>query len=218
MQIKLEPGERTFIVGSTGSGKTYFARRILWNAKNLVVLDVKHGFTWADHKGANTGDSPYDVVYRTIPELLLWSGKGKPAIFQPDFADVKNGIVDAFFRLCWDWKTPLVYCDEILDLAPNGRMPFWFEKVIKQGRQRRITYVFGTQRPKRIPLACITESQHYFIGRLALSDDRERMAECTFREVKDIRVPKYEFLYANDELAKPVIVKADDLVIRRSNG
>ena len=215
MRISLEPGERTFIVGSTGSGKTYLARRLLWNAKNLVVVDVKHGFTWSDTKNANTGDSPYDLVFTTLAELLAWTGKGKPAIFQPDFADIKNGIVDDFFKLCWNWKTPLVYCDEILDLAPRGQLPFWFEKVIKQGRQRGITCVFGSQRPKRIPMEVVTESQHYFIGRLAARDDRERMAECTFREVRDIRVPKFQFLYANDSLTKPVIVKADDLVIRR---
>ena len=144
MRISLEPGERTFIVGSTGSGKTYLARRLLWNAKNLVVVDVKHGFTWSDTKNANTGDSPYDLVFTTLAELLAWTGKGKPAIFQPDFADIKNGIVDDFFKLCWNWKTPLVYCDEILDLAPRGQLPFWFEKVIKQGRQRGITCVFGS--------------------------------------------------------------------------
>lgn len=219
MRIRLQPGERTFIVGSTGSGKTYLARRLLWGAPNVIVLDPKHGFTWSDKAGANTGDSKYDFAVPEIEDLKRWDGK-RPIIFQPPMIRGKSmeSIYDEFFALCWFWKTPLVYCDELMQIAPTGNPPFELKKVITQGRQRGITAIFGTQRPSKIPVICMSESQHYFAGRLANKVDREKMADYMNSELL-VRQPakKFEFWYANESRDSPVMIGADDLDITRRN-
>ena len=203
--MKVKRSDRLFIVGQTGSGKSYLARELLNRTDYVVVVDPKHMFSWEAGK-------QYDDIYTSVKELdQHWEGPAA-AIYRPSQAELYAGC-NALFAWAWKQGNILVYIDEAYDLMVGGRSGYWLQKCMKQGRQKRLGIWCGSQRPAFVDLSLITEAQHFLVGFLAMPQDRKRMADVAHPSLRDAIPPEYHFWYVGPETRghDPKLITAQDI-------
>lgn len=161
--------DRVFFVGSTGSGKTTLAKALLWGKRYLVVLDPKHQFTLPD-------EWKYGYVITSSLNEAKAIEDERTIIYRPSFEEARGRCED-FFQWIFERENVTVYVDEVFPIVPNNRIGYWFGRCIVEGRAKGVSVWSATQRPASIPLTLMTESEHFFVFRLANPDDRKRMGD-----------------------------------------
>lgn len=205
-KLSIPNDNRVLIVGSTGSGKTYLARKLLIGRDRLVVIDPKHTFSW--------GLAPKYDRYMTFAELRKWKGDGN-VIYRPTDSELA-----VFCTPFWTWawsNTPLrVYIDEITEMTPATRPPVGLRRAIKMGREKKLSVWYASQRPSLIPISLISEAEVTFSGLLRNPDDRIRMSKFTgFPELRE-QTAQYEFWYCNSLENVAFKINANDIVRRKT--
>jgi hypothetical protein len=209
-------GERAFVVGGTGSGKTAFAVWLLpyVDVTPFVIYDTKIERkyealpasriveTFKDLSKA-CGDKSIDyVIYRPTVSLLH---------------DVK--AMDALLGYHYEtFKRSGVMIDELTQFTRSSYPGPGMTSLLTRGRSRGITTVMCTQRPSGIPLFCISESEKYYIFKLKLEEDRERFdgavpgkeykSAGAIKRLKFSRLPeppKHGFWYYDQDLKQPLL-------------
>lgn len=174
MPALIKTNERLAIAGKTGSGKTYLARYLTRRIKRLVVCDSK---------GTLQDWNLYDYDERAARRSLE---KGEPArirVLAP-ITDDPGAYWDDIFQWAFEIGDLTIYIDEAYAITPPGkRAPTYLNACFTRGREFGIGVWTSTQRPTWIPLFMLSESDHFFMFRLTLADDRRRMAEFMTDEV-----------------------------------
>ena len=197
-QIKL--GDHVFTCGQTGSGKTYLTQAYTAAFENVVVYDTKGMFNW----GGFVKDVP---VFESLKELMEFK-QGK-CIYRPNINELNKEYYERFFEWIYWRKNCWVNCDELMSFTDTTYIPFYLKAIYTRGRERN-TSVWGcTQRPKTIPLVCMSEATHYFIFSLKLLADRKRVQEFIPHDeiLEEIQRDSHQFYYYNDKLDKPIKAK-----------
>lgn len=168
-QYNIRRNDRVFFVGSTGSGKTSLAKSLLWNLPYVVILDPKRQFSlpaaW-----------PMDVLLTSSLDEAVAVTDDKTIIYRPSYEENQDRC-NAFFQWIFNRQNTTVFIDEVMPIVPSNRLGYWYARCIQEGRERGLAVWSATQRPAAIPLAIMTEAEHYFVFRLANPDDRKRMAD-----------------------------------------
>jgi DNA helicase HerA-like ATPase len=164
--ILIRSNERMFLCGKTGSGKTFAAKYILKPFNRLVVLDVKDQLQ-------DWNLAPWDREARR----LLKSGQPiRTRVVVPigkDPAEVWDGI----FEDVLSSGNCHLYIDEMYGVVPpNTQASPLLWAVITRGRSMGIGTTSASQRPAWVPLVALSESEHFFVFRLTLDEDRKRMS------------------------------------------
>lgn len=192
-RIHLASNERVLIAGKTGSGKTYLARYITRPIKRLVVLDGKATLN-------NWGLEPWDAG--TVRALL----RGEPIrarVVPPIGIDQSEYWNEAIMQ-AYHAGNCLIYIDELYAVAPpNQKPPDALWAAYTRGRELGLGVWAATQRPVWIPLFAMSEADHFFMFRLQLSEDRQRMAAFMGNEVTRTITDKHGFFYASSEADEP---------------
>lgn len=168
------PSEHVAIVGATGSGKTYTARKYHANIPFVAAIDIKGTLKWPE--------VPKEEL--TIVTRLREIGMARTpkVIYRPNPAEMNEDYYDAFFEWCYKRKNTRVWVDEARAICPTPfHLPFWMMSILTRGRELNVGMTSITQRPKKIPLEIFSESTHFFVHHLNLKEDRERMVEVTER-------------------------------------
>lgn len=183
------PTDRAFLVGTTGSGKTTLARHLLQSRQYVVVYDAKHTLNWPGYKRITR-----------LRDVVKQDPRGVPRIiYRPEVREYRDPVVrDWFFRWIFQRKNCTVYVDELYLIMDDGGMfPYFYHACVAQGRERKIEVWSATQRPFRIPIVIMSESEHFFIFRLQDRDSRHRMEEVSgLDEERVATLPKRHFYYA----------------------
>ena len=153
--MKIERGQHVVVLGSTGSGKTYFVRNCLLPLFDRVLIF----------------DSE-DMDFTDFPTLSLWQVKrfsrsnyrfygkivltGKLDLDEP----VIEEVCDALLAHGHDMA---VYIDEVTDFSDARSIPDPLRALIRKGRKRGISVIVGTQRPAMLSKDYYGNSQHRFI-------------------------------------------------------
>jgi DNA helicase HerA-like ATPase len=184
MAFQYRTNERMALVGATGTGKTFFARRLLAHVPRLIVIDPKS--TLRDYV-----PRPYDKRARK----RLENGEPFRARFAP--APGEDWRYEEIFEQIYWAGNVVVYIDEVYAVSPPGRQPGpYLTALYTRGRELGIGVVAATQRPAWVPLFILSEANSYVMFRLMLDKDKRRMAEFMGREVLgDIPDPYGFWLY-----------------------
>lgn len=205
-EITIRSNERVSVVGKTGSGKTEATKKLVWEPfDNVIFLDWK----WHHYAELNA------PVVRSIEDVeeALFPAREDEEVTKFVFAPQRKDL-EMWDRLCYlAWKKTNVHiiADELKGLyqQDGNTKPItdWHESIMTRGRVRGVGMTGTTQRPKKIPMEALSESEHFFIFKLNLHDDRKRMAEIVGKEYVDkIRnLQNYEFLYYNTSMDDPIM-------------
>lgn len=191
--LRIEPTDRMFIAGQTGSGKSTvgslvaarWSRVLVYDPKVDPVAAIPNATIAYGYKAARAA-LPGRVVYRPLPR---------------EKHDVP-GIMDDLARVVYLHGAHGLVIHELGDLALTDRElgPF-VSACWRQGRSRRVPVVALSQRPVNVPLMALSEASHVLAFYLKHRADRERMAEFMGPDVVTAPVgPDHSFYYLAPDL------------------
>lgn len=169
----IKSNERVLIVGRTGTGKTYLAKHLVREYKNVVALDTK-----------GTLSIPNFVLVRE-PRNLHRIAKNSNVVFRTPWR-WSNEEFDNFFLWCIERGETIVYIDELYRVASEHTRPNSpLGAIATQGRELGVALWAATQRPSRIPTFLMSEAEHNFVFKLRLPIDRKRLEDLMEQEEPD---------------------------------
>lgn len=174
--IEISNDQRVLIVGKTGTGKTTLAAEFLRSIDRLIVIDSKFNMpaeVWS-------AEILYSIP-RDLPETFRY-------IIRLDDPTLAGELLLRF-------EDFYLYVDELFAVFPSAgsASPGW-RGLWTRGRERHIAVWAGVQRPAAVPLVTMSEADHFFVFRLAMEEDTDRVGKIV--GVKIPRMKGHEFLYA----------------------
>lgn len=198
MRRTIKQSEHVFIAGKTGSGKTFLAKNYLAGYPNVIALDTKGTLTWKE--GGDVKE------FEHLNDLMQFQ-EGH-AIYRPSFEELNEDYYEAFFKWIYFRQNTIVWVDEVMSVCQNSQnIPTYYKAILTRGRERNTSVWSLTQRPKTIPLVIISEATHFFVFRLNIEADRQRIAEIAGSDKFLINPPKYDFWYYNTEMDEPIMAR-----------
>lgn len=189
--ITIKRNDRAIFLGATGSGKTTLAKALMYGLKNVAIIDPKRTFRLPESWSPTTTDD------REIVET--WD-KSTPLIYRPDAESLRRpDASDWFFEWAFNRGNTLVYVDEAMLVTNGTNPPIFYAACIQQGRERGVGVWHATQRPSRVPIVLLSESEHVFAFRLRNPDDRKRVADYTDFKILQKEAIGHGFWYYEDK-------------------
>jgi hypothetical protein len=186
-ELVLEPDQRAFVTGRTGSGKTWLATG--WIARGGspwaqgIAVDPKHALTSRELPG-------WQLVVGFNNALRLWGAEHPRLIVRPVQGDYGRAAgYDALaVRLLMASRCGASagwYDDEVLNAAPLGRIQLGLERLLTEGRGRCVPVVAATTRPIGVHNKLLSEATHLVIFNLNLPGDRAKLASFAGEQLLD---------------------------------
>ena len=181
---------RALFVGATGSGKSTLMKALLYGTDHVAIIDPKRTFTLPDAYNATiTADREF---------VESWEGP-EPIIYRPGSEIMTDPFAaDWFFWWAYNRQNTLVVVDEVALLVRQNNMAPGYAACIQMGREIGVGVWHATQRPSRIPINVISESEDIFAFRLRNPDDQKRIADYTDYAIMDKQVTGHGFYHYND--------------------
>jgi hypothetical protein len=130
-------------------------------------------------------------------------GEGK-FIYRPVLDELNKEYYEVFFKWIYFRRNTIVLIDELMSFTTPTYCPEYLKGIYTRGRELNVTAWACTQRPKNIPLICMSEATHFFIFRLNIEDDRKRLVEVAgCKEFMEL-LPKHVYWYYNINLDYPI--------------
>lgn len=185
LPIPWKVGEHIAAVGDTGTGKTYLISRLTELRKYVVIIrtkpdDIKFpGFKRA--RKASAMDSLYDT------RILL----------TPQFSYQLRETYGALER-AWEQGGWTIVVDELWYVEKMLRLGALTDRLLTQGRSKKITVVAGMQRPAQISRFAISQCTHLFTFRVE-GRDLQIIKESTTPRIVDpiANLSGHHFVYYN---------------------
>lgn len=190
MQIRTD--DRVFICAKTGAGKTTYAKRFLLSGyPRIVFWDIKH----------QNGDWPHTFLARNpagIGEGIVQ--KHSHILYQPD--DISPDDFNKVCQIVYNCGNVAIYIDEVAFVTTGNHIEYYHKLLLVMGRSRGCGVITATQRPVNVANYCISEAEHFFIGKLQLEDDVKKIGSVLPKEYKDIppKLEYYHWIYTDTEM------------------
>jgi hypothetical protein len=192
-------GEHVAVIGTTGTGKTYLMSRLLDMREYVVMLrtkddDIKFkGFKRAKNAGA---------MQHVYSQKLL---------IEPEYEQqiqVGAKMLDLAYRM-GRWTVVL---DELYYISVELGLTNPVNKLLTQGRSKRLSIVTGMQRPAWISRFALSEVSHVFTFGLERRDAKI-LGDSTTQRFVDIapNLQQYEFAHFHRPTRTITIGNANDL-------
>lgn len=187
--IQIRNSERVAFIGATGSGKSVLAMYLLSGLNRVVVIDPKHTFHMAGYK-------PGWRLPLTSGEFHL--------IIRPAREDDER-LAGFLMRLMREGSVT-IYCDEAAttsDVFPDTTLAL--TEIARTGREKHVALWCTMQRPRRVPLTMLTETESFFVFSVRSKDDRDYIRGYTGDEVSE-KLPRFVFWYYRTEEDRPALM------------
>ena len=189
--LKLGKNDRAAVIGATGSGKTFLARYLVEDSEKpySVVYDAKISESisgWTNHTFIDDFADLAESDARRI-------------VYRPNYIEAVDARAqDEFFEWVYLRQHTRLFVDEAYAITGGTNPSFHFQACLTRGRERGISTIVATQRPSRIPLVTLSEAEHFYIFRLQLLKDRQRVEELTgITAEAQTELKRFEFFYFN---------------------
>ncbi len=110
----------------------------------------------------------------------MYIQKGKKRIlYQPSQGGEKEGVED-FNRVCeivFKTRNIALMVDEVSSVVSGQNAPYWFGEIQRLGRKYNVGCISLTQRPMKLDQTLLSESEHMFIFKLKMDQDRVKISK-----------------------------------------
>lgn len=197
-------GQHMTLVGTSGSGKTTFAREVLSIRDWVVVLGTKARDKDLYDEFGKMGYvvkrewSPFDTENPRVifaPELSSPTKEGRAAQAEA----FRKVLVELFMLQHGNWT---VYADEVAYITNDLKLATEWDTLELQGRSLGITLVSSTQRPRNVPRNVFAMAEWFGFWRIPNHEDRLSASDLVggqqyvAREAMRV-MPRHEMLLVN---------------------
>lgn len=185
--------DRAVFVGQTGSGKTTLAYHMLAAHRPYVVaVDPKRMLKW-----------PWPVVTDLAALSKIEPERVPRLIYRPSYDEISDPwALDDLWHWIYRRGNTTCYVDETYLVTAGDQYPRFFGACLTQGREHGVEMWLATQRPMKIPQIVLSESEHVYVFRLRMPQDRAKMADIAGMVPDEIaQLQKRQFLYARQDEA-----------------
>jgi ABC-type dipeptide/oligopeptide/nickel transport system ATPase component len=174
-------GEHMAIIGDTGSGKTFLEARLMAMRDNVVVCRTKPDDIKFDGFKMVRTASAMDVAGRYL--------------LTPKYERQAVEIADALTK-AWEQGHWTIAIDELYYATNMLKLDAYVNRLLTQGRSKRITVITGMQRPAWISRFALSQSTHTFLF-VTEGRDRQTIAQALTPRLADVvsELRKHEFAY-----------------------
>lgn len=215
-QLRIGNQDRAILIGATGTGKTLLARflvddpaqpfSVVYDTKGLISSPAlqKPQDRWIGHKVYTDFDLLIEDQKRGLEKGVMADPR---VIYRPPVKEERDKAAqDDFFWWVYDrWHTRL-YVDEAYSILGGTNPSDALQACLSRGRERGISTVISTQRPARIPVITMSESEHIYVFRLNAKRDRETAGELIDvdpRAFHPSELKDHQFYYFNGRVGQP---------------
>lgn len=185
LPVSWKVGEHVAVVGDTGTGKTYLVSKLTDLRKYVVILrtkpdDIKFpGFRKAQR--ASALDDLYDTRILLTPKHSHQMREGYALLERVWEQGGWTVVIDELW-----------YTEKLLKLGPL------VERILTQGRSKKISVIVGMQRPAQISRFAISQCTHLFSFRVEGRDLQTIKESTSPRVVEPINeLTGHNFVYYN---------------------
>lgn len=170
-----------YVMGGTGSGKSYYIKSQLKKARRVLVFDPD------DEYGEIAG---MQTAYTASELLRLVTLAGSSKALKVRF--VANGV-KAFDFVCatsFVWANHVLVVEELADVTTPSKASDNWGKVLRRGRKRGIKIMAASQRPAEADKTIFTQVNKLRCGRLDGEGDIRRVAnnmQCDANLIMNLR-------------------------------
>jgi hypothetical protein len=195
-QIEMGPNDRAIMIGRTGCGKTTLGKYFVEDYKKpySIVYDAKISQNignWNGHQQVTSWKEYLEYIdeWDEYPRI----------IYRPTMAESLSAeYQEAFFANVYERQNCRLYIDEAYAVLGGTNPSFHLQAILSRGRERGISTIIATQRPKRIPLVFKSEVEHMYIFSMNLQEDILVVSQNTDIDPYEIRdLENYQFIYYN---------------------
>ncbi|CAK1845868.1 hypothetical protein CWN94_11660 [Vibrio splendidus] len=203
--------EHQYVIGASGSGKSYYVKRIVERFKRVIIWDPDGEY----------GDISGIVTASTTSNLIEAIEGGDAVVrFVPRSMDTK------ILEKCFEFVSLAAFCygnclfvaEEIADVTTPSKALNGWGTVLRRGRKRGVTVIAVSQRPAEADKTVFTQARIIRTGRLDGEGDIQRVAS-NMRIPSDLvgQLGKLEFFELDRNSGQLKAGKMDKSVILRKD-
>ena len=184
-------GKHVMFLGSTGSGKSYLAEKMLSKVKSYFIFDTQDVFDFDNAKIVTKPSEAVKAIQKNIKRIIYKPHRKYQSREINEI--IINELLDSSSKK--HKKPRIIYIDEIFHLGYERSFPSALPIGMAISRQRALSFWISTQRPKLIPTNILSEASYIFCFFLSKRMDIEYLAD-------NIRADKKEFINNSLQMKK----------------
>ena len=157
------------VYGATGSAKSSYVKAELKRLKcpRVIIWDPVDEY----------GELENVVRVTTARDLVGLLRRYPKGALKVRFVTSNYKLFEVWAQCAFSWCNAAVVAEEIADVTTSGKAPPWWGQVIRKGRARGLSPIFGlSQRPAEADKTILGNATLVRCGRLTRSQDRKMMA------------------------------------------
>lgn len=190
--MEINVNDRVCVVGKTGSGKSVLVKKYCQQFPRVIFVDPKH-----EHKGQF---SDRTVSFCTeMQDVFKIMGQQQYFIHYQPF-ELNKDTFNEFCKHVFTKGNVTLVLDEVYYLCFPQAVDY-HQKIIRMGRSKGVGIWHLIQRPSYVDNYIISEAEHFFIFKLQLPADKQKMEGVIGEELQDRMktLESHEFFYYNPQ-------------------